>query len=644
MSALHWVTAPGHRTPFGLLLAPLLVAALAACDAPDSSDGGVRPDGAVDAGATQCERDSDCGGSFCAPQSCTPGAGADARGCVSGPPPCEAGETCSDADQACVSADCTTPDRDGDGDPSIACGGADCDDDDPLRYSGNVEVCDAEGRDEDCEPTTLGEVDEDGDGVLSAACCNGATCGLDCDDGLRSVGPSQMELCNAIDDDCDGEIDGVDAFCPSGMCIGQRCQTPTWEYTYGSDGDDLWFTAEVDARANVYLGALLGGSGADLNGDASPEAPGSYLLSLDSTGRQRWLIEAPVGRGALSGDGEHIVLLSETEIRYLRTSDGSEDGVDQLALFDRWDELRIVDATRVGEELVVTAVVSVLDLVPDPEAPGETILAPVESALLLVRYDRTRTEVGRRLIESPGSFVDFQDTDGSRNYLALAASGRGPTMVGPGQSFEGDFLLVMGRDLSTVWARPVDRVYRAFVSNEGRAVISGAFDPPWSPPWSASTYDPFPNGSGARDAFVTSFAANGDHLWTRVHSGPDVDFFFAAPFDGRQGLVLSGLFSGEMNVAPGGTLGAPDPDPPSPGTSCEGFFAELGVDDGQSFTVSATAISGSGCERVLVVRNDDFGGSVAVGDYDRDVRLPSGTVYPDDPGSTRNLFVFRTAD
>ena len=67
---------------------------------------------------------------------------------------------------------CATPDRDGDGHRAIECGGDDCDDDDPGRYPGRPEVCDAAGHDEDCDPRTAGFKDDDGDGFVDAECRN----------------------------------------------------------------------------------------------------------------------------------------------------------------------------------------------------------------------------------------------------------------------------------------------------------------------------------------------------------------------------------------------------------------------------------------------------------------------------------------
>ena len=108
--------------------------------------------------------------------------------------------------------DCdNNPDADGDGAMDAACGGDDCDDNDPNRYPGNTEVGDLEGHDEDCDPRTFGERDADGDGYFNAWDCNsdgvGLICGTDCDDTRANVNPAAHEVCNNIDDNCDGKVD-----------------------------------------------------------------------------------------------------------------------------------------------------------------------------------------------------------------------------------------------------------------------------------------------------------------------------------------------------------------------------------------------------------------------------------------------------
>ena len=168
------------------------------------------PDNLRDAGPV-CTRSAECddgvfcnGAETCAPSSLV----ADAVGCVPGVAPCVA--ACDEQNARCEGA-CTEGDRDGDGHESIECGGDDCDDTDPNRYPGNVETCDAQGRDEDCDPSTLGS-DIDRDGFVDDRCCgpgegDSLVCGLDCDDLRDSVSPSAIESCNGVDDDCDGDID-----------------------------------------------------------------------------------------------------------------------------------------------------------------------------------------------------------------------------------------------------------------------------------------------------------------------------------------------------------------------------------------------------------------------------------------------------
>lgn len=111
----------------------------------------------------------------------------------------------------CVSAG-QNPDCDGDGFNSEQFGGFDCDDADRNRFPGNTEVADADGHDEDCDYTTYGFRDVDGDGFGDHRAQNVNNAGVviageDCDDQRRGVHPNAPEVCNGIDDNCDGAID-----------------------------------------------------------------------------------------------------------------------------------------------------------------------------------------------------------------------------------------------------------------------------------------------------------------------------------------------------------------------------------------------------------------------------------------------------
>jgi hypothetical protein len=152
-------------------------------------------------------------------------------------------EVCDGADNDCDGV-AESDEVDDDGDGEMVCAG-DCDDADPSRYSANVEACD--GIDNDCDGDASNEVDGDGDGLLACEDCddNDASitiltthpdadgdgygdptissneCGTgsgyvlddtDCDDTDAAVNPGATEVCNSIDDDCDGTSDeGYDA-------------------------------------------------------------------------------------------------------------------------------------------------------------------------------------------------------------------------------------------------------------------------------------------------------------------------------------------------------------------------------------------------------------------------------------------------
>lgn len=152
-------------------------------------------DSGVDSG--ECAADLECDdGAFCSgAETCVGGS------CRAGAPPCEPGMCDESADR------CGTCNSDVDGDGALApeCGGSDCDDSDPQRFPGNVEVCD--DHDEDCDPESIGARDVDGDGETSSMCCNADRCGTDCDDTTLARRSLQPEFCDDEDNDCDGGVD-----------------------------------------------------------------------------------------------------------------------------------------------------------------------------------------------------------------------------------------------------------------------------------------------------------------------------------------------------------------------------------------------------------------------------------------------------
>ncbi|MFN8699914.1 MAG: MopE-related protein [Flavobacteriales bacterium] len=81
--------------------------------------------------------------------------------------------------------------------PGYVSVGGDCNDGNNAVYPGATEVCN--GVNDDCDGQTDEGFDLDGDGFT--------TCQGDCDDNSAIRYPGAMELCNGSDDDCDGLID-----------------------------------------------------------------------------------------------------------------------------------------------------------------------------------------------------------------------------------------------------------------------------------------------------------------------------------------------------------------------------------------------------------------------------------------------------
>jgi hypothetical protein len=85
----------------------------------------------------------------------------------------------------------------------------------------SAEVCN--GTDDDCNGTVDNGliIDADSDGVLSCGSCSAPDAGAcDCDDSTGQVRPGRAEACNAIDDNCNGQVDEGGG--PGGK-LGQNC-------------------------------------------------------------------------------------------------------------------------------------------------------------------------------------------------------------------------------------------------------------------------------------------------------------------------------------------------------------------------------------------------------------------------------------
>ncbi|MFT5679243.1 MAG: hypothetical protein ACI8RZ_000147 [Myxococcota bacterium] len=161
----------------------------------------------------------------------------------------------------------------------------DCDDTDPTAYPGGEEVCDE--ADNDCDGDTdegvtttyYEDIDADGYGVSDTTT---ESCDLptgyaevagDCDDAVAAVNPGAAEVCDEIDNDCDGEIDtdaedfatfyadtDGDGFGDAGDTT-DACEAPSGTVTDDTDCDD------GDSAINPDAAEVCDGADNDCDGD-----------------------------------------------------------------------------------------------------------------------------------------------------------------------------------------------------------------------------------------------------------------------------------------------------------------------------------------------------------------------------------------
>jgi len=154
-----------------------------------------------------------------------------------------------------ASAQAQCADADLDGHEDAGCGGDDCDDLDPLAYPGAPELCD--GVDNDCDGAVdqpwpeLGTACDGADPDLCAGglwVCAADQAGVEC----LEEGGGGNELCNGLDDDCDGETD------EDWLDLGAACDGP-----------------DADACANGVLVCAPGGQALECQ-----ETPGEGTLEV----------------------------------------------------------------------------------------------------------------------------------------------------------------------------------------------------------------------------------------------------------------------------------------------------------------------------------------------------------------------------
>jgi hypothetical protein len=351
------------------------------CDGVDNDcDGAVDEADAVDASTWYVDVDGDGYGDASAPQTgCT-----QPSGTVGNDGDCDDGdaavypradEYCNGVDDNCdgtvdedEALDASTWYLDADGDgygrstaTTAACDqpsgfvadATDCDDTDATTHPGADEYCDLV--DHDCDgDVDAGAVDvgtwytdADGDGYGSGSATTACTqpsgtsiSSADCDDGDADVNPGMPELCNGVDDDCDGAVDGsglATFYADSGAIsdltslFATGTATAAYSRNLSSDGTLVLcpgtYHAELTARAaSIAIQGSSGSGSTVLAGDGSGAVVTAHSSATELELQGLTIQDGAATNGGCVNGGTHGVDLTLDDVVLQDCSATSEGG------------------------------------------------------------------------------------------------------------------------------------------------------------------------------------------------------------------------------------------------------------------------------------------------------------------------------
>ena len=207
---------------------------------------------------------------------------------------------------------CSNDDLDADGFNEAQ---GDCDDDDDHSYPSAPEKC-GDGIDQDCSGQDLActfVVDSDGDGFHS---------GVDCNDNNAQKNPWAPEVCNYVDDDCDGVIDEGNPTTQVGVCgtDAPECSPGTWVCVHDPK---TYFVLEKCVNDQFQDPEICNGLDDDCDGEVDEDF---YDLGLPCDGPDS--DDCETGQMVCSEDGAGVVCGGETSINLIEVCDAVDNDCD----------------------------------------------------------------------------------------------------------------------------------------------------------------------------------------------------------------------------------------------------------------------------------------------------------------------------